>query len=506
MTQVNLHKLLGRRSRLSAALAPFLQSLGPDLSIRDAGGDWLAGAQAERSVEVDRWPVLLPEQTIGWVSGSGPPERLAALAELLSYAAGQEAEKRSLATEVLDRYRELNLLYTLSEKLAANPQPAAMAATALDQAGRLIPSPAGMVFMLCGDSRHPEQMATTGDADRLCAAEVSANLLARVMASGQPELENGVPFSGVSRDDCGSLSLLCAPLKTESHVLGALLLAREAPQDFAAGDLKLLNSVALQAAPVLELARLHQMAVEKARIDRELQMARQVQAGLIPDRMPRLPGWQFAADWRPALEVAGDYFDLIPDADGRWSLVIADVADKGMPASLFMVSTRSVLRALVDQAPSPAATLARANQLLSAEARDGLFVTLFFARLDPDSGELTYVNAGHNPPLLVRHGSRMVTPLVRTGVALGLMDNAWYDQVTVHLEPGDLVLFYTDGVTEAWDGRGEQFGTDRLTELVCGHQEDDVADLLRAIEAAVDDFAGETPQFDDVTLLALKRL
>ena len=512
MSHVTLHRLLGPRGRLASAVRPLLDQLGPDIGIRDAGGTWLAGtapgppgAHAGRASAGAEFPVLLDGAPIGWVCGTAPPGRLAAVAGLLSFAAAGEAEKRALATELLDRYRELNLLYTLAEKVAANPQPTAMAATALDEAIRLIPAQAGAVLMLCGDTPCPELMAASGAAARLRAVEASAGLVDRVLRGGQPELENDVPVDATGGDG-GSLSLLCAPLKTENHVLGALLLVRESPGHFSAGELKLLNSVALQAAPALEVARLHQVAVANARMERELQMARQVQASLIPARMPDLPGWQFAAEWHPAFEVAGDYYDLISTADGQWSLVIADVAGKGMPASLFMVFTRSVLRAVLDQAYPPASGLARANQLVTDEAREGMFVTLFYARLDPVTGELTYVNAGHNPPLLYRAASGEVVPLTRSGVALGLMYGADYEQVTLHLGPGDLILFYTDGVTEAFNDRGEQFGDRRLVDVLRAHQGGGVADLLGAVEAAVDHFAAGTPPSDDLTLLALKRV
>lgn len=507
MARSSLKKLLRRRNELGSVLDALLEILGEGIGVQDADGQWLIKPGRDGAGGSGRHPVLLQEEPIGWVAGPARPEHLAAIARLLSYAASQEAEKRSLATEVLERYRELNLLYTLSEKLAATPQPAAMAAVALQEAARLIPAHAGVILSLCGDAPCPELMADVGSTEGLRAApDLAADLVRRVVYTGQAEVENDVPRKAVFDTGEGGLSLLCAPLKTEQRALGALLLVRDVTEPFLAGDLKLLNSVAMQVAPALEVARLYQVAVEKARMERELQMARQVQASLIPTRMPQVPGWELASDWRPALEVAGDFYDLVAAEDGQMSLVIADVSGKGMPASLFMVFARSVLRASMEHSSTPAEGLARANRLIVEEARAALFVTLFYARLNLQNGDLTYVNAGHNPPLLHRSATGEIVPLTRTGIALGILDETAYEQRSANLGPGDVLLFYTDGLTEAFNGAREQFGLERVMEVMEKHRGGSVAGLISALEAAVDGFTRGAPASDDMTLLALKRL
>ncbi|MDD3826025.1 MAG: SpoIIE family protein phosphatase [Anaerolineae bacterium] len=507
MAELSLKKLLRRRNELGSVLDAMLEILGQDIGLQDADGRWLIEAGTDGAGTSGRYPVILQEEPIGWVTGRARPEHLAAVARLLSYAAGQEAEKRSLAMEVLERYRELNLLYTLSEKLAATPQPAAMATLALQEAARLIPAQAGVILSLCGDAPCPELMAAVGSTEGLRAApDLAADLVRRVVATGQAEVENDVPRDVVFDRSEGGLSLLCAPLKTEQRALGALLLVRDTTEPFSAGDLKLLNTVGMQVAPALEVARLYQVAVEKARMERELQMARQVQASLIPTRMPHVPGWELASDWRPALEVAGDFYDLVASEDGQLNLVIADVSGKGMPASLFMVFARSVLRASMEHSITPAEGLARANRLIVQEARAALFVTMFYARLNLQTGDLTYVNAGHNPPLLHRPATGEIVPLTRTGMALGILDDTSYEQQSASLQPGDTLLFYTDGLTEAFDGNREQFGMERLREVVEKRGGGSAAGLVSALEAAVDDFTRGAPASDDMTLLALKRL
>jgi serine phosphatase RsbU (regulator of sigma subunit) len=504
---VSLEKLLRQRGNLRGVLDPLLDILGEGIGLQDTEGRWLVQAGLDSEQESLSYPVLLQEQPIGWVTGRARPEHLAAVAGLLTYAVGEEAEKRSLATEVLERYRELNLLYTLAEKMAVSPEPATMAAVALGEARRLISAQTGVVLTVCGDDLCSELVAATGFTEGLRAARgMAADLIHRVLASGLAEVENDVPRETVFEAGDGRLSLLCAPLKTEQRVLGALLLVRNAPQPYSAGDLKLLNSVALQVAPALEIARLYQVALEKARMERELQMARQVQANLIPTRMPEVPGWELASDWRPALEVSGDFFDLIAGEDGSLTIVIADVSGKGMPASLFMVFARSVLRASLEQGGLPAEELARANRLITQEARASLFVTLFCGRLNVETGDLTYVNAGHNPPLLCRSATGEVELLNPTGMAMGVLSEFPYTQESVRLQPGDTLLLYTDGMTEAFSSEREQFGIERLTQLVQAHQGRSPGDLLAVLEDAVDGFTGGAPAGDDTTLLALKRL
>jgi sigma-B regulation protein RsbU (phosphoserine phosphatase) len=283
---------------------------------------------------------------------------------------------------------------------------------------------------------------------------------------------------------------------------------------FTQPDMELLTSIASSAAIAIENARLYQVAVEKGRLERELQMAREVQASLLPREIPALPGWEFCAGWLPARQVAGDYYDFIPGKDGQLGLVIADVTDKGMPAALFMALTRSILRASMDRPSTPAEGITHANQLICADATSGMFVTLFYARFTPESGQVTYVNAGHNPPLLYKRsgdqdhadGKGLLLPLQRTGMALGVIEGFSYHQETIHLEPGDFILFYTDGVTDALNAGNQEFGTDRLEKVILDNQDAPVAEIVAALESAVAEFIGSTSPFDDITIVAARRI
>jgi sigma-B regulation protein RsbU (phosphoserine phosphatase) len=234
-------------------------------------------------------------------------------------------------------------------------------------------------------------------------------------------------------------------------------------------------------------------------------MARKVQSSLLPQSIPQLEGWEFASLWKPAREVGGDYYDFIPAPKGRLGVVIADVTDKGMPAALFMASTRSIMRAAMPLSAEPADGIMHANQLICQESGEGLFVTLFYALLEPVSGILTYVNAGHNPPLLYRAQAEAVH-LGVTGMQLGVDSDSTYGQHTEKLNPGDFVLFYTDGVTEAEQAGGTQFGNDRLRLAIsaCGNM--GAAGILSAIQQAIDEFTGGEPPQDDITLVVARRV
>ena len=285
--------------------------------------------------------------------------------------------------------------------------------------------------------------------------QISRGVLAQVAAEGRPVLT-----SDAQHDDrfsmrqsivtLGLRSILCVPLVVRDQVTGVIYVDNRLHAGiFTPADLELLTAIASSAAIAIENARLYQAAVETGRLERELQMARELQAGLIPHETPQAPGWEFVARWQPARQVAGDFYDFIPAAGDHIGIVVADVADKGMAAAIFMALTRSTVRASLAGAPSPAEGIARANRLICADAAGGMFVTLFYAELDPLTGQLTYVNAGHDPAILCADAQDRCTILERTGLVLGVDADAVYTQRTVQLEPGDCVLLYTDGVTDA---------------------------------------------------------
>ena len=233
-------------------------------------------------------------------------------------------------------------------------------------------------------------------------------------------------------------------------------------------------------------------------------MARGIQASLIPPGNPKIPGCSVSGYWQAARQVSGDFYDFIPLRDGSWGIVVADVADKGIPAALFMALCRTILRAVAISRVDPAEALMRANEIIDQDTQSDLFVTVFYAIWDPESGKICYANAGHNPPLLLRHDGSS-TLLTQHGMALGILPDIEMHSHTIHFSPGDTLLLYTDGVTEAINADMDEFGLDRLRHAVNHTRYTDADHITKSITRAIQSHAGDTPQFDDITLVVVKR-
>jgi len=301
----------------------------------------------------------------------------------------------------------------------------------------------------------------------------------------------------------GLRAILCAPMMLKAHLVGVVYVDTTIKAGlFTESDMYLLNAVAGQAAIAIENARLYKLAIEKGRLERELQMAREIQQSLLPRMMPRLPGYEVAARWRPAREMAGDFYDLFLVGD-TLILVIADVSDKGAAAALCMASTRSMIRAYAFAGQSPQATLSQTNDLLVEDTDSGMFVTAYGSVFTSD-GVSHHVNAGHNPPLVYRHRTREVMMMPRGGRALGWFTDNPLITENLHLESGDLILYYTDGVTEAEDRYGVQFGESQLADVLQSKANAPIEDILTSIEQAVDLHLDGEANADDFTLCLVR--
>lgn len=345
----------------------------------------------------------------------------------------------------------------------------------------------------------------------------------------------------------GSGALVALPIVARSSLLGALVLDYDDPAMCLRGrQMSLYAGAAAQVAGALESLLLAQEADEAARLEQELRVARDIQTALLPARSPALPGWQIDATWRSARLVGGDFYDFwplpaaasrrqredladaratgaglgaldrhpSPDApravaiDGQpvaLGFVIADVSDKGVPAAMFMAMARSLVRAAALDGSPPAPAMERANRWITRDSESGMFVTLFYGLLDAESGELRYTSAGHNPPLLYRAATGQLEELRTPGIALGVLEEVTLSEAETTIEPGDVLVCYTDGVTEAIDDAQEQFGVERLRELIVAHHTEDAAAIVEAISEAVSRHGSGRPPFDDVTLVVMKR-
>jgi len=301
--------------------------------------------------------------------------------------------------------------------------------------------------------------------------------------------------------------LLGVPLSIKGVVFGALI-AKETNilPAFHPKRLELIRGVAQQTTLAIQNERLKQEMVGRERMEREFQLARQIQQAFLPESLPEHPDWQISRLWQTAREVGGDFYDIFETKDKRIALVIADVADKGMPAALYMTVTRTLIRATLQNIFSPGKVLARVNDILESESRNGMFVTAFLALLDPKTGTLEYANAGHNLPLLIHTNPAKITCLEKDGIALGVMAQAEYKDKKINLEPGETLLFYTDGVTEAFSSEGEIFSEPRLVDALLNSTASSADQLLSSIDRLIENFRNGEPPSDDLTMIAIRRI
>jgi serine phosphatase RsbU (regulator of sigma subunit) len=268
--------------------------------------------------------------------------------------------------------------------------------------------------------------------------------------------------------------------------------------------LDIINGIAQQAALAIQNDRLQEEMVVRERLETEIQLARQIQLTFIPETLPLLSGWDLAARWRTARQVGGDFYDVMELPGKRIGLFIADVADKGVPAALFMALTRTLVHAAVAETESPAEALHRVNELLIPDTEQGMFVTAAYAVLYPESGELVYANAGHNPPLWVGADGKLER-LTRTSVALGVLAGDKGEERSITMGKGDMLLFYTDGLSEAFSSGREMFGEARIIAALQACRDKSAERTLQRIEVDLDRFVEDEPPSDDMTMLLLRR-
>jgi serine phosphatase RsbU (regulator of sigma subunit)/putative methionine-R-sulfoxide reductase with GAF domain len=317
----------------------------------------------------------------------------------------------------------------------------------------------------------------------------------------------------------GSGTLVIAPILARTSLLAALVLDYDDPQfTLNARQVNLCSGAAAQVAGALESVLLAVEADEAARLEQELRVAREIQTALLPAHLPSIAGWQVDAAWNSARLVGGDFYDFwmlhqqLRGAGGDAAqdtpvlgVVIADVSDKGVPAAMFMAMSRSLVRAAALDGSAPALAMERANRWISRDSESGMFVTLFYALLNTNSGELRYTSAGHNPPLHFHAATGALDELRTPGMALGVLEEIRLKEASTTLAPGDMLVCYTDGVTETINEALEAFEVEGLREVILRHAHESAAAMVQAILGAVSRHSEGQPAFDDVTLVVIKR-
>jgi serine phosphatase RsbU (regulator of sigma subunit) len=459
-----------------------------------------------------------------WSSFS--PEALALLTTVGNQI-GTALERARLYDMVQEqRVHEQAVLLDLSNQLLSRRDLEDLIGYLVEEVRRLMDADACALLLPSDDGRMLEFRAVSGwQVDPVAQQQgVSADGPtgpALAMRSQQPFVAKDIiahPSSAVLPDWLraeGFRGHAVAPLVCEGRSVGALVIDNRRPSLPSQDDLRLLRLLGNQAAIAIENARLHERELQAEGLERELALGREIQLRLLPKQAPEVPGWEFATFYRAAREVGGDFYDLfeVPGPAGQHSnrsggqlgLVIADVTGKGVPAALFMALSRTVLRSTTLNGSDLPAALRQANKLILHDNEADLFLTAFYGRLDP-RGHMVYVNAGHNPPLWLRATTGRVESLPGQGTVLGALDEIFLEQREIEVAPGDYLVLFTDGVTEALGSGRQRFEEERLRAAVAASAGGSAQQMLDAIVDAVRAFCGDVSQSDDMTLCVVRRL
>jgi serine phosphatase RsbU (regulator of sigma subunit)/CRP-like cAMP-binding protein len=300
-------------------------------------------------------------------------------------------------------------------------------------------------------------------------------------------------------------TILCMPMRNKDEkIIGVLQLLNKKKGVFTRDDEHFINALSIHASIAIENARLYEEEKAYHRMREEVRLAARIQGDLLPKVHPKIAGYDVAGTSIPAQEVGGDYFDYIPVDERRWAVCVGDVSGKGLPASLVMANLQATLRGQTYPGVSVKECVARSNRLLHRSTSADKFVTLFYGILDTGAHRLVFTNAGHDNPFFLSNG-KAPRRLATGGIVLGAIEEYPFEEASLDLLPGDLLVIYSDGIAEAMNKRGEFFGEERIAEVVAAHRDRSAADLMEGLLSTVRKFVGKHPQSDDMTLLILKR-
>ncbi|MEE9561964.1 MAG: SpoIIE family protein phosphatase [Thermoanaerobaculia bacterium] len=398
--------------------------------------------------------------------------------------------------EVNYRGVELEALYDVGLAVASTLNLEELVEEILLRAVSLLDARRGALYLTKGSSFVLER---TFGGDACTEIALEDPLVAALLEAEPPDDQDLLP---------GAAHLLAVPIETDSERRGLLVVAdkesRHGVGPFAATDRRTLAMFANQAAIALENAYLHRQALEKERLEREVELAAEIQRRLLPTDFPRLEGFELVGWSRPARHVGGDYYDFLSLAEDRVTAVLADVSGKGLPAALMVSTIHSALRLLLDHFRVGPELIARLNHHITDSSAPNKFITLLAAEIDPRRGEVSYVNAGHNPALLLRAGGE-VEELEAGGFPLGLFAESSYTGGSLTMAPGDLLCIYSDGITECESPDESEFGAERLVDLLESVGNRPLPEVVQAVDDAVTTFAAGQSQGDDQTLVLLRR-
>ena len=414
---------------------------------------------------------------------------------------------------------KLRMLLDITKKISRSLDLQEVLNLVMDTLDSLIPYDAAGIFVVkCVD----ESSAAEGEEPCVFQAEavrgydieelthlhlkLGEGLIGQVALTGEPitspDVRNNPAYINARSQ---TRSEMVAPIISNTEVIGVFDLESDELNAYSADDLQVLMLLASQVAIIIEKVMLHEQLIEKKRLEGQLEVARQVQLELLPARDPQLEGYDISAYNFPTEEVSGDYYDWVKIYDDQIGLVIADVSGKGVPAALLMAFLRASLRAATHIGYSPHISMAKVNYLLWESIERNQFVTAFYGILDVTNRTLTYTNAGHNPPILLNKNGDL-SFIDRGSVPLGMFRDTRYHEYYLTTEPGEVLVLYTDGVTEAQNLAGEEFGRNRLGKSVQTHRNLSARDLITAVHKELIEWTEGSGVTDDVTFFVIKAL
>ena len=407
--------------------------------------------------------------------------------------------------------QELSLLNDLAREIGVSLDAGEIMHKIVRRALKNVKAEQGIITLV--EERNDDPMTTlvrtAGSSVQQDPYHVSDSLLGWMLHHNKPLVINDPPrdtrFRGTLWDP-SIRSILCVPLLIRSRLTGMLTVYnKKAASGFTEDDQRLLSIIAAQSAQIVENARLFEEEQTYLHLREEVRLAFEIQTSLLPKIPPDVPGYDITGASFPAETVGGDYFDYIPLADDHLGLCVGDVSGKGLPASLVMANVQATLRGQAPWADTVSTCLERANKLLCQSTGKGTFVTLFYGILDPHRHLLHYANAGHNKPLL-RTAAGDITRLELGSLVLGCLPDHVYEETTLPFAPGDVLLIYSDGLTEAMNPAREQFEEKRLSALLKEYATQPAQTLIDRIVEEVKRYVGAASPHDDLTLLVVKRL
>ncbi|HEX8749099.1 MAG TPA: GAF domain-containing SpoIIE family protein phosphatase [Pyrinomonadaceae bacterium] len=415
---------------------------------------------------------------------------------------------------------KLRLLLDITKKISRSLDLQEVINLVMDTLGSLLPYDAAGIFIIQGQKSSPDAASAQQSAVYRAEAvrgydiddlvelrlKMGEGIIGYVATRGEPvispDVHNDPRYVNARRE---TRSEMVAPIISNDEVIGVFDLESDQVNTYTSDDLQVLMLLASQVAIIIEKVMLHEQLVEKKRLEGQLEVARQVQLELLPPSDPNLEGFNISAYNFPTEEVSGDYYDWVRIYDDQIGMVIADVSGKGVPAALLMAFLRASLRAAIHIGYAPHISMAKVNYLLWESIERNQFVTAFYGVLDASNKTLAYTNAGHNPPLVLEKDGRKRF-MERGGLPLGMFRDTRYYEYYMSVEPGQVIVLYTDGVTEAASPEGEEYGRERLAQAALEAQDLSAREMISRIHKDVIDWTGGTGATDDITFFIIKAL